>query len=136
MKLEEVIKLSGFKNTDTQSFMDEFADATSRSPIGKGRLYGNVLIDLSPFSGEIRLSDIKAAAGKGKGDGTKALKFITGLADKHNVVLSGTAQAYDRAHKQVQDTDRLVSWYSKHGFDIGSKDEGGRKIKYNPTRKH
>ena len=136
MRLDEItIKLSGFKNTDTKPFMDDFTAMTNKSPIGKGRLYRDVLIDASPFQGEIHISDIKAAS-KGKGDGTKALLFLTDLADKHNVVLSGTAQAYDSAHKQIQDTDRLVSWYSKHGFNIGERDEAGWKIKFIPKRKH
>jgi hypothetical protein len=116
--------------------MDEFTDATARSPIGKGRLYGDVLIDVRPFKNEIHLSDIKAASGKGKGSGTKAMKFLTNLADKHNVIISGTAQAYGKADRQVQDTDRLFRWYVKHGFDGKPSSDGGYDIKYNPTRKH
>ena len=132
MRLDEIaIKLSGFKNTDTKPFMDDFNKATKRSPIGKGRLYRDVLIDASPFSGEIHVSDIRVAGDKQKGSGTKALNFMKDLADKHNVVLSGTAKAYsdDKAH--IQDSDRLIDWYKKHGFTAN-----GDKIKYIPKRKH
>lgn len=140
MKLNEVIKLRGHTNTNLKPFMDDFFAATTESPIGKGRLYGDVLIDVSPFDGEIHLGDIVTVGEKSKGSGTQALKFLTNLADRHNVKISGTAKAYSKDPEHIRTSDRLLQWYKKHGFhepsdSFGDEDEGF-DIKRNPKRFH
>jgi len=131
MKLNEVIKLRGNSNQNTKPFMAEFIESTTESPLGKGRLYGDVLLDVSEFGGEIHVSDINAIGEKAKGSGTKALKFLTDLADKHNVRLSGEAKAYSRDTDHIQNSERLVQWYLKHGFH-----SNGNKVTYSPKRYH
>ena len=136
MKLNEVIKLRGSTNPNLESFMDDFYSSTKESPIGHGRLYGPVLLDVSIFDGEIHLSDINTVGDKGQGSGTQALKFLTNLADKHNVKLSGVAKGYSQSKEHIQTSERLLQWYQKHGFvepedSFGDEDEGF-DIKYNP----
>ena len=120
--------------------MDDFVAATKESPIGKGRLYGDVLIDVSPFDGEIHLGDIVTVGEKSQGSGTRALKFLTDLADRHNVRLSGTAKAYSKSKEHIQTSERLLQWYKKHGFvepadSFGDEDEGF-DIRRSPKRLH
>lgn len=128
MKLNEVIKLGGNSNQNTKAFMADFIEATKPTPVGHGRLFGDVLIDLSEFGGEIHISDIMAAGKTQTGSGTKALKFLTGLADEHGVRLSGIAKAYSRSDDHIQSSDRLMQWYEKHGFV-----SNGDKITYTPS---
>ena len=131
MKLFEVIKLRGNLNPNTKPFMEEFIRLTTKSPIGKGRLYGDVLLDVSEFGGEIHVGDISAIGKKSEGSGTKALKFMIDLADKHNVRLSGEAKAYSKHSDHIQSSERLVQWYQKHGFVAN-----GNKVTYSPKRYH
>lgn len=131
MKLFEVIKLRGNSNPNTKPFMEEFISLTTRSPLGKGRLYGDVLLDVSEFAGEIHVSDISAIGKKSEGSGTKALKFMTDLADKHNVRLSGEAKAYSKHKDHIQSSEQLLQWYQKHGFVAN-----GNKVIYSPKRYH
>ena len=140
MKLYEVVKLRGNTNTDVEPFMAAFKAATKESPVGGGRLYGDVLLDVSPFDNEIHISDIVAVGKRSQGKGTKALKFLTNLADKHNVKLSGVAKGYSNSKEHIQTSERLLQWYKKHGFvepsdSFGDEDEGF-DIKYNPKRLH
>lgn len=139
MKINEVIKLGNNSYTSVKPFMWDFVDATEESPIGKGRLYDDVLIDVHPFDGGIRISDIVAVGDKAKGKGTAALKFLTNLADRHGVKLSGHAKAYSQSPEHIQTSERLLQWYQKHGFQerpdrFGSEDEGF-DIKYDPAQR-
>ena len=133
MKLNEVaIKLTPRHNQNTRPFIEELWDKTKPSALGQGRLYGDVQITAEPFGGKIHLGDIVALGEKGQGEGTKALKFLTQLADRHNVVLQGTAKAYSQDPDHIQDSEQHLAWYKKHGF----KHIGANEIVYRPKRSH
>ena len=130
--LGEAIKIGGV-SPNVEAFMDEFESMTKPNPLTKsGRMYGDVRLGVYPSRGGVRLGDIQAAAGRGTGAGTEALKFLTGLADKHGVRITGDAMAYGQAHQQAQNTDRLFRWYLKHGFDGGTDVDGNYTIEYEP----
>lgn len=114
--------------------MDEFNRMTSPNRMGRGRLYDGVSIQLEPFSGKIHLSDIVALDAKSEGKGTKALQMLTDLADKHNVQITGTAKAYSKDPEHITSSERLKSWYSKHGFTVTGNEEDGFQMTYKPTR--
>ncbi|RLD65623.1 MAG: hypothetical protein DRI98_14550, partial [Bacteroidetes bacterium] len=126
---EAVIKLRGFGPDSgganhVAEFMADYEAGTTPNPLDdKARLYGNVKISLSPMSGGVRLSDINAAGAR-VGDGSKALKFLISLADKHDINIMGTAQAYSASpDEKEQESDRLLRWYHKHG--VGNADNSG-----------
>jgi hypothetical protein len=134
------MRLYEIDSENITSFMNEFMDNTTEHPMDRrARLLGHVTITLSPFDGEIHLSDISTYGDKNQGHGTKALKYLTSLAEKHNVTISGIAKAYSQNKDHIQSSSDLLSWYKKHGFDevpdyYGSDDEGFA-IHYNPTAK-
>lgn len=117
--------------------MDEFNRMTKSNPMGRGRLFDGVSIELAPFDGKIHLSDIVALDAKSEGKGTKALKMLTDLADRHNVMITGTAKGYSDDPRHINSSGRLKQWYTKHGFTVtgGSEDEGFEMF-YKPTRPH
>lgn len=134
----KVIKLRGFGpdaggTNHLGEFMSDFEAMTEHNPLTKsGRLYGNVRLGVYPSHGSIRIGDISVAGDRGEGAGTKALKMLIGLADKHGVKLTGTAVAYaDHVGKQ-QATERLFRWYLKNGFDGGVNAAGDYEIEYTP----
>ena len=78
--------------------------------------------------------DIVALGDVGTGEGTAALQMLTGLADLHHVTIEGTAKAYSNRDGHIQETNRLVQWYKKHGFEvIGGNPEDGYDIIYKGT---
>ena len=136
MKLTEVIKLRGNTNPNTDAFMQDYIDATTPGD-DRIRLYGTIGLTVYPFSGRIRVSDIVSLGDKSQGAGTQALKFLTDLADRHNVELVGTAKAYSQSDEHIQDSSRLLQWYEKHGMSrTGGDDTEGFNMRYNPKRYH
>ena len=118
--------------------MDEFRELTTDHPFSRDRVYGNVSMDVSPFGGEIHLGDITTFGDKNQGSGTEALKFLTDLAKKHNVKISGIAKSYSTNDEHIQSSERLLQWYQKHGFEEPSDSFGdehqGFDIHYDPER--
>jgi hypothetical protein len=131
-----VIKLRGNgPNPGIQGFMQDYEAATQPNPMNdRQRLYGPIGIMLYSFGNGIHLEDIVALSEPGKGHATKALTFLKQLADKHRVRLEGTAKAYlDHDQHRVTQTNDLVRWYKKNGFDIlGGDPEDGYEIQYIP----
>jgi hypothetical protein len=122
MRISEVIKLGGNDNAKTKAFMDEFYSITQPNPFNdRERVLGQARIELSPFGREIHISDIVTMAPK-TGAGTKAMQTIIGLANKHGVVLHLTAKAYTNDKTYVTNTEDLVRWYAKLGFELENED--------------
>lgn len=134
---EANIKLRGYDNDNISAFIKEYTEQTQDHPYSKTeRIYNNqVTIELSPFDGKIHLSDIRSLA-PGSGAGTKALKFLTGLAKKHGVTIEAIAKVYHPDKKYIRSSSRLKDWYLKHGFrlepDTFGDDEQGYNIEYIP----
>jgi hypothetical protein len=136
---EAVVKLGGFgPRRDVEGFMKEFVASTKQHPLGSsGRLYGNVAIDVEAFANGILLGDMNVASERNAGAGSAALKFLTGLADKYNVPITGTALAYEHTGgSNAQVDERLFKWYHRHGFEVQAHkmDDGmeGIDIEYQP----
>lgn len=131
--IDEAVTLNlGNKNKkNTDAFMDDWHKSTQEHPFNhRARIHGGTSVELSPFEGEIHLSDIMSHA-PGKGHGTNTLNHLKSLADKHGVTLSGTAKAYSNRKEHITKTSQLTKWYKKHGFTtgLGNKDDG-YDIKY------
>lgn len=96
-------------------FMVEYEHATvSNLDIPSERLFQGVGFVLVPFSTGILVASIRAITPH-RGDGTRGLKWLLALADKHRVVLLGAASAKPG---DVPTTADLMVWYEKHGFTM------------------
>jgi hypothetical protein len=136
----DVKKLQRF-NTDTNtamesdsnkidSFLNDYHKSTEAHPWdNKTRLVnGEAALQVSPQDGQIHIHDILSFApatynNQGLGGGSKALRLLTNLADKHGVELNLTPQAY--SNKGLSD-EQLHAWYSRHGF---KDDEWGGMVR-------
>lgn len=133
-----VIKLRGNSSTNTKAFMDHFHATTKEHPLNRNaRIHGKTTIHVSERDGHIHLHDIMTHGTAEKGEGTKALKHLTTLANRHNVVIKGHAKAYSKEGHHIQRSEHLKSWYEKHGFKAHQKaEDGGYPIHYQPKRLH
>lgn len=103
---------------DIDAFMAEYEQATVVNPeVPSERVYKDVGIVLLPNVSVIALVSIRAMTSH-RGDGTRALKWLLSLADRHEVILMGAASAKENV---VPDTAALVAWYQKHGFEMLGK---------------
>lgn len=118
MLISEVIKLGQTRSDNTDSFMKEYYELTQPHPFNnRARIYGHSVLEVYPILKEIHISDIMTMSPQ-SGAGTQALQMLTGLADKHRVILDGLAKAYSRDSRYITDTEQLVKWYIKHGFVV------------------
>ena len=119
----------------TKGFIEDYRNATSENPLdASSAVHGDYAVtELSPSSRGIHLSDIRSLQ-PGAGGGTRALKELKALADKHNVPITGTAVAYHRDPKYIGSSTELRDWYKKHGFeDLGGDAREGYDIQYYPA---
>ena len=126
-----VLKLGSAGNKEKHdAFMKDLHSTSHEHPFNhRMRIIGNASVHVSPGPESIHLHDIVSHE-RNSGAGSKALKHLTSLADKHKVTISGTADAYEnRKH-----TGRLKDWYVRHGFNADSKGSkiDGYRIKYTP----
>ena len=115
----------------TKGFIEDYRNATSENPLdASSAVHGDYAVtELSPSSRGIHLSDIRSLQ-PGAGGGTRALKELKALADKHNVPITGTAVAYHRDPKYIGSSTELRDWYKKHGFeDLGGDAREGYDIR-------
>jgi GNAT superfamily N-acetyltransferase len=75
---------------------------------------GMVTLEVKPFEGKIRLSFITVPEEfRGKGLASKALRFLTDIADKHGVPISlDVSPQGEGGFTKAQ----LFRWYERHGF--------------------
>ena len=129
MKINEVtrIKLGQPRTDKTEKFMEDYYKLSLPHPFSdKIRIFGNVMLELYPFSGNIHLSDIRTMAPK-SGAATNAIKMLTELADKHFVKIELLAKPYSKDKAHITDIETLVNFYKKHGFKVDRdfEDEDG-----------
>lgn len=135
---EAKIKIGGNKPNDhIKKFFDDYHATTQSHPFDNHvRLQGMVGTELSSGIDHVHMHDIVNYGEGKKGQGTAALRHIQNLANKHGVEIRGHAKAYSRESKHVRDTEKLVGWYKKHGFEIGQGDpDDGYPISYKGKKK-
>ena len=132
----------------SKAFMDEFWAETQRHPFMRpeDRILtfsdGDFVVitcDTRDDPHGVHISDMNALDSRGKGNGTRALRWLNDLADKHDVTLSGLSKSYmaDPEKDPIEhDTtvlkqNDLTSWYVRHGYEA-KKAEGGHKITRRP----
>lgn len=140
---ETVIKLRGFdgaggdKKEASQRFIDDLHASSKPHPLNNNaRIVGDAVVHVSGGGDGVRLHDIHTLNPK-SGAGTEALSHLKSLADRHNVPIHGLAKAYDKDKSKITSTNKLKSWYEKHGFKTHKGDsKEGYHITYRPKRLH
>lgn len=128
---EGVIRLGGrSKDPDspTEKFMVEYREGTISHAMLPGQIRllsfsaeDFVMLDVRPSfdsDNEVHLSDINTNVGRGKGLGSKALKWLCDLADKHGVVIEGDSKAYMAGTPGTLKQKDLSAWYTRYGFKV------------------
>jgi hypothetical protein len=118
--LTELIKLRGLnsKTKKIEQFLQDYYANTEDHPFNsKVRIYKGAMLEISPWGNEIHIGDITSTAPR-SGAGTAGIKFLTSLADKHNVKLDLTAKAYSNDSKRIGNTEKLARWYQRLGFKV------------------
>ena len=130
------IKLGQGTNPEkANNFIKDFHKQSLEHPFHRStRIFHNNAIDLSRDGSEVHIHDI-VSLDPNKGHGTKGLKELTKLADKHGVKLNLHALAYTKDPNYITHTPTLIKWYKKHGFqheDPDYDERGGSEMKYYP----
>lgn len=101
------------------NFLQDYAGGTAQHPTSAHlRVWEKkAAFEVSVFNGAVRLGYIGTIA-LGKGHGTKALRWLTDLANKHGVEVEGSIH---RVGREGLSERGLRLWYSRHGFQIEKK---------------
>jgi hypothetical protein len=78
-------------------------------------------LEVSVFNQNIRLSNIRSLKPR-QGYATQALQWLTSLADKHRVMITGTANPTDTKQPGLSKKE-LKAWYARHGFSVTRRGE-------------
>lgn len=81
---------------------------------GGSKSFSNIDI-ISARNGRVNFN-IMTAGVKGKGQGTKAMYRLIGLADEHGVILEGTVKPFGTGKRLTK--AQLKKWYKKFGFEV------------------
>jgi len=144
------IRLTGFGKPKTlspavEAFLRAFFDASYPSPFSPNEqteraLSGiDAVVEITPQYAGVHIDEVRALTKK-QGEGTKAVRFLTDLADKHGVELYLYAKPFGN---EAMDLDNLVRFYRRHGFrEMEEEDEDGEGVemvrrprRQNPARK-
>ena len=146
------VRLAGFGkpraiSPAVEAFLRDLFDASYPNPLGGSTpteriLSGmEVLVDVVPEHNGVHIDRLRALTRK-QGEGTKAMRFLTSLADKHGVKLSLYAKPFGSA---AMNRDTLVNFYRRFGFypdEAEEEDEGTEMYRWprtpvrsNPARK-
>lgn len=121
MRLYEINRIR-LGNTDStkkvDNFMKDYIIASDEHPWNpKTRIMQNTMLEVYPTGNTIRISDIQSMMPK-QGYASRAIQQLKQLADKNSVKLELTAKAYANSPEYINDTEKLVKWYKKMGFQI------------------
>jgi hypothetical protein len=98
--------------------MKDYIIASDEHPWNpKTRIMQNTMLEVYPTGNTIRISDIQSMMPK-QGYASQAIQQLKQLADKNSVKLELTAKAYANSPEYINDTEKLVKWYKKMGFQI------------------
>jgi len=130
----EALRLSGDQAASDKAdrLLADLHAKTEEHPLNRAARVtpDGVSLEASKFGSGVHLSSI-ASSVRGSGHASKALRTLTGLADKHGVPLTLIPQptASGGAGKGLS-KDQLEGWYGRHGF---VKATDGQKMVREPS---
>ena len=136
------------------AFMNEYEGDTHPHPFMRGSRFLNTQTGGDP-GGDFAMLDMRAAPYEqkptvhlssimalepGKGQGKQGLKYVTDLADKHGVHLTGHAKQFGNSQVPTLSTAKLKQWYARNGFGVSKAGDmlrppGGAPSKTSKPRK-
>lgn len=129
------IRIGKPKGERAQKFMVDFVDQSDEHPFNPAaRILHGAVVHASRDGHQVHIHDIQTLDPK-SGAGTKALKHLTSLADKHSIKLNLFAKAYSNRPEHIRSTPKLIKWYEKHGFKHDEPDydpDYGSEMTYYP----
>jgi len=127
------VRLRGFGtkravSPGVEAFLRAFFDSSYPSPLSSEPtervLSGlDVLVEVTPQHGGVHIDEVRALVPQ-QGAGTKAMRFLTDLADKHGVTLMLYPMPFGSA---AMSRDDLVRFYRRHGFRWVDEEEDGEE---------
>lgn len=136
MRVNEVarVRLGSVNKGPAEDFLEDFIDITEEHPFSRNaRIMGGAAIELSRVGPRVHIHDI-TSLDPGKGHGGAAMRMLQKLAERNGVVLELHAKAY---RDDRMDTEQLIKWYQKLGFQLMDKPEDidlddGAEMRYYP----
>jgi hypothetical protein len=128
MRLFEILKLGGYLPGDMEGLKAEILSSTYVNPFAEFELIweNKAAFELKFFKDHLRLSAIRTFE-RGKGDGSRALKWLCDLADKYHVTIVLHVQPFGLKAKKGEPkkltVKELGAWYIRFGFVKGKYDE-------------
>jgi hypothetical protein len=103
-----------------ESFMTEYAGL----PAGRGeaRLVEGAYAKFRCYLGKDYVHFVELVAVEPM-SGTKAMKHICQMADRHQVRLEGHVHSFPTEHRQIIPNERLCNWYRGFGFKTIGKEK-------------
>jgi hypothetical protein len=103
-----------------EGFMAEFNSQTWPNPFNNRERvfirYAAFALAIS-FDDVIRIECIRSLGDRGQGNGSRALDWLCGIADRHGVKLTGTVQPVGNVRPRLN-IRQLLKWYRRHGFMV------------------
>lgn len=134
-ELLEAIKIGkAEEDPKVKAMLDEYWEGTTPHPFDRRlRIWNDsVGLTLRGDGKEVSLMTIMTFTDKNQGDGSKALKWVCDLADKHgvdmNLDVSPIKNAGSRTGKNLNKKD-LTAWYARNNFKKDGVDHMVRKAK-------
>lgn len=118
-----------------ETFMEEALGFTYMNPMMPiERVWKDIVaFELRLMRDDIYLFSLRSFF-EGRGNGTLALEWLCSLADKHEVTLRLSAEAFGSCRLS---TTELVHWYRRRGFSTeGQRDDDGQRMvrKWRPIK--
>lgn len=114
------VRLSGFDDKGKRGeenrkrgdeFMREFIANTTQHPFNSSaRIIGDAHVVVFHDGDGVHIKDIQSHQ-PGSGAGSRALRYVNSLADKHKLPVNLYAKGYASTK-----TSQLKNWYKRHGF--------------------
>ncbi len=119
---------------EIEAFMKDFDEETYQHPFARHlRIWQDSIgFEVKPWNGTIDLGAIMSFKSKGEGEASKALKWLTDLADKHGVKIELAVQPIKNAGAEGKSLTKsqLTAWYKRNGF----KSSGGEYMLREPKK--
>ena len=125
------IQPEGTISPENQALIDDLKEIGQINPIDPDEMIiDNVKVGpIKVWNGKVNLTGLTSLDPR-SGAGSKALKRITDLADKHGVTLEDAAVPFRGADGEMIPKDKLRTFYIRHGYQFSDPNDPDRMIRF------